>query len=131
MQKRALLRRGVAALLMTLQLAGCTYWRLESLPPTAVIERQQPDVIRLQHGAGRRQLLYAPVIRGDSVIGGRSYDSRRQDGAVALAGVTGLETHHVSPGRTAALVMGIGAVAFVAAIIGLSRMQGTFDNWGQ
>jgi hypothetical protein len=124
MHQRAMLQRGVAALLMTLQLGGCTYWRVESLPPTVVVERHQPAVVRVQSGDGPRQVVYRPEIRRDSLVGTRSYESKRQDRAFALAGVTQVETHHVSADRTAALVMGIGAVAFAAIMIALSGMQG-------
>ena len=131
MPKRAKLQSGVAGLLMTLQLGACTYWRVESLPPTAVIERHQPAVVRVQSAVGPRQVVYRPEIRGDSLVGTRSYESRRQDRAFALTGVTQVETHHVSGDRTALLVMGIGAAVFAAFMIALSGMQGPFDNWGQ
>lgn len=131
MHKRARLQRGVAALLMTLQLGGCTYWRVESTPTTAVVERHQPAVVRVQYAAGPRQIVYHPAIRGDSLFGTGSAESERHDRAFALTSVRQVETHHVSAERTAALVMGIGAVAFLAAMIGLSRMQGCCENWGQ
>ena len=131
MHKRATLQRGVAAFLMTLQLGGCTYWRVESAPLTTVVEQHQPGVVRVQYGDGPRQVVYRPAIRGDSLVGARSYESRRHDRAFALTGLKQVETHHVSGDRTAALVLGIGAVAFAAIMIGLSQMQGPFDNWGQ
>jgi len=123
MHKRAMLQRGVATLLMTVQLSGCTFWQVESLSPVAVVERQ-PESIRVQFGDERRQVLYKPAIRGDSLVGSRSYDSKRHDRAFALTGVTKVETHHFSANRTVALVLGIAAIGFAAAMIGMSTMQG-------
>lgn len=130
MHKRAMLHRGVAGLLMIVQLSGCTVWQVEPVSPVAVVERQ-PEYIRVQFRAEQRQVLYEPEIRGDSLLGSRSSDSERHDRAFALTGVTQVETHHVSAGRTVALLMGIGAIGFAAFYIGMSRMQGPFDNWGQ
>jgi len=130
MHKRAMLHRGVAVLLMTVQLSGCTVWQVESLSPAAVVERR-PENIRVQFDDERRQVLYKPEIRGDSLVGSRSYESNRHDRAFALTGVTQVETHHVSANRTVGLVLGIGAIGFAAFMIGMSSMQGPFDNWGQ
>jgi len=116
--------KAVAALLMTVQLAGCTYWKVETVSPVALIENHQPDVLRVQSGDGRRQLLYEPAIRGDSLVGTSSYDSKRQNRSVALAGVTRVETHHVSANRTVAMIMGIAAVVAAAGLIAVSQMQG-------
>lgn len=125
------MQRALAAFLMSVQLVGCTYWKIEALPPAALIEHQQPSVVRVNDVDGRRQLLYQPGIRGDSLVGSRNYDSNRRDRAVPVAGVTQLETHHVSANRTVGLLMGIGAVVGAALLIAVAGMQGPFDNWGQ
>ena len=130
MHERAMLQRGVAVVLMAVQLSGCTVWQVETLSPVAVVERR-PESVRVQFGDARSHVLYKPEIRGDSLVGSRSYDSKRHDRAFALAGVTRVETHHVSANRTVGLVLGIAAIGSVVAMIAMSTMQGPFDNWGQ
>jgi hypothetical protein len=56
------------------------------------------------------------------------WSARAEHRALALTDVKEVATRHLSPGRTAGLVLGIGAV--VGVIVGLSNMQG-LENWGQ
>lgn len=116
-------------MLTTGQLIGCTGWHVERLSPGEVVERQQPREIRVQDRDGQREVLYEPEVRGDSLVGYQDWSAKAEHRALALTNVKEVATRHVSPGRTAGLVLGIGAV--VGVIVGLSNMQGPFDNWGQ
>ena len=129
MRRHPLLLRSVAAIVTTDQLIGCTGWHVESLSPGEVVERQQPREIRVQDRDGRRAVLYEPEVRGDSLVGYQDWSAKAERRALALTEVKEVATRHVSPGRTAGLVLGISAV--VGVIVGLSNMQGPFDNWGQ
>ena len=129
MSKYSLLQRSVAVMLMTGQLSGCTGWHVERLSPAEVVERQQPSTIRVESGDGRREVLYEPEVRGDSLIGRRDWSDKQHNRALALTDVKQVATRRVSAGRTAGLVLGIGAI--VGVVVGLSSMQGPFDNWGQ
>lgn len=128
MARHRSLLRTVAALVVTGQLIGCTGWHVESLSPGEVVERQQPRAIRVQQRDGRREVVYAPEVRGDSLLGYQDWSARAEHRALALTDVKEVATRHLSPGRTAGLVLGIGAV--VGVIVGLSNMQG-LENWGQ
>ncbi len=129
MSKSQWLQRSVAVIVMSGQLSSCTGWRVESLSPVDVIEDQHPGEIRVQRGDGRSEVLYRPEVNGDSLVGRRDWSAKQPDRAVPLTDVKGVATRHVSVGRTAALVLGIGAL--VGVFIGLGSMQGPLDNWGQ
>ena len=124
-----MLRRSVALLLMAGHVSACTGWRVESLSPAEVVEQQRPSEMWVQDDDGRREVLYQPEVRGDSLVGRRDWSAEHPDRSLALTNVKVVATRHVSAGRTAALVLGIGAI--VAVMVGLSRVQGPFDNWGQ
>jgi len=127
MSRHRMVQRNVAViLLMTGQLGGCTGWRLESLSPAEVVEQQQPGEIRVQQSDGRREVLFQPAVRGDNLLGRRDWNSKRPDRALALTDVREVATRHVSAGRTAGLVLGIGAI--VGVIVALASFQGPFDN---
>jgi hypothetical protein len=129
MPTHPLLQRSVAVLLITGQLIGCTGWHVESLSPAEVVERQQPNEIRVQHGDGRREVLYQPEVRGDSLLGRQDPSAAHHDRGLALTDVKVVATRHVSAGRTAGLLLGIGVM--VGVLVAVSTMQGPFDNWGQ
>ncbi len=60
----------VLALLLTASLAGCKTWHLETMPPTRLIEEQQPPVVRVDRASDTSQvILHAPSIVGDSLRG--------------------------------------------------------------
>src|SRR5689334_12223563 len=119
----------LAIIMMSGQLSACTGWRVEDLSPADVIAERHPGELRVQRRDGRSEVLYSPAVNGDSLVGRRSWSSKQPDRALALADVTGVATHRISAGRTAALVVGVGAV--VGVVVALGSMQGTFDNWGQ
>lgn len=124
MSKRQLLQRGAALMLMTVQLSGCTYWQVKNLPPADVIDRHRPAEIRVQHADGGHEVLYEPAIRGDTLVGYRSWSATKQDRALALTDVTTVATRRVSAGRTARLVLGVSIVGgIVAALVGMHNMK--------
>ena len=129
MSKTWWLQRSAAVILVSGQLSGCTSWRVETLSPADVVERQQPGEVRVQRTDRQYEVFYLPEVQGDSLLGRRRWNTKHPDRAVALADVKGIATRHVHAGRTAGLVLGIGAI--VGIIVGLGSMQGTFDNWGQ
>ena len=128
MCKRAMLSRSVAVILMIGQFSGCTGWRVEPLSPAAAVERQRPSEVRVQLGDGRREVLYHPEVRGDSLLGHRDWSAQQPDRALALTDVKVLETNHISGGRTAALVLGVGAI--VGVIVAVQNIHFNLGNWG-
>jgi hypothetical protein len=123
------LERSVAVVLLSWQLSACTGWRVASPSPADFVEREHPDEIRVQRRDGGSEVLYAPEVRRDSLVGRGTPDATQSDRALALSDVERVATRHVSGARTAGLLLGIGAV--VGVIVAASNFQGPLDNWGQ
>lgn len=129
MYKRAFMQRSVAVILLSGQLSGCTGWRAEPLSPADVVEGQKPSELRVQRGDGRREVLYQPQVRGDSLLGRRDRSATQPDRALALTDVTEVATRHIDEGRTVALVLGVGAI--VGVIVALKNIHlGELGNIG-
>ena len=126
MRKRVFLSRCLAVMLMSSYLSGCTGWRVESLSPAEVVERQQPRELRVQHGDGRREVLYEPEVRGDSLLGRRNLHAKQPDRMLILSDVKEVATPHFSGGRTAALVA---VVAIVGVIVALKNFHFGLGNF--
>lgn len=121
--------RAVAILLIVCQLSACTSWRLETLAPADVMQQQYPEVVRVERVDGHKEVWYRPQVTGDSLIGWWDTAKKQPDRRVPLSDIRQMSTSHVSAGKTAAL--GLGVAALIGVFIGLSSMQGPFDNWGQ
>ena len=130
MCKRAFLSWCLAVMLMSSYLSGCTGWRVESLSPAEVVERQQPSEVRVQYGDGRREVLYGPEVRGDSLLGRRDSSATQPDRRLMLSDVRHVATRHISAGRTAGLVLGIGIVGVIVALQNLHLDLGGLGNIG-
>ena len=122
-------RRSVASVVVAALLSGCTSWRVETPSPAEIVGNGHPKAIRVEQRDGRSETWYHPEVRGDSLIGRSTWDARAADRAVALVDVRRIATRHVNAAGTTGLLLGIGAV--VGIIVGLSSIQGPFDNWGQ
>lgn len=116
MYTRPFLSRCLAVLLMSVPLSGCTGWHVEDLSPAAVVEGQQPHEVRVQLADGRREYLYDPEVRGDSLLGRRNPSAKQPDRALMLSDVKEVATGRFSGGRTAALVSGVAIVGVIVAI---------------
>jgi len=130
MYKRAFLSRGLAVILMSGQISGCTAWRVEPLSPADVVERQQPSEVRVQHADGRREVLYKPEVRGDSLLGRRDWRAKHPNRTLMLSDVREVATPHVSGGRTAALVLVVGVVGVIVALKSFHLDLGGLGNIG-
>jgi len=109
------LQRVFAILLLSGQLSACTGWRLETMSPADVISAQHPSLVRVERNDGRREVLYRPAVKGDSVVGLQAADNSRSNRAVSLTDIREVATLHVRPVRTTALVLGMGLIAAIAA----------------
>ena len=119
MFRPGLFQRSIAALLFTLQLAGCTSWHVETLPPAELIAQQQPSRERVVDEAGKRVMLYGPEVRGDSLVG-RPGAASKGSRAVHLAGVRSVSTSHFNAGGTVGLVLGVGGLAVLTFAVVLA-----------
>lgn len=118
MSRHLSLRRAVAVLLFVFQLAGCTTWHVETLPPAEVIAQRHPDRLRVEGADGKRQMFYGPEVQGDS-LRGREWPASTGSRAVPLDRVRSVSTSRVSAGRTIGLVLGIPAAAVLGFFIAL------------
>src|SRR5262245_47989435 len=123
--------RAVAILLIVCQLSACTSWRLETLAPADVMQQQYPQAVRVERIDGNKEVWYRPQLKGDSLIGWWDRGQKQPDRRLALSDIRLVSTSHVDGGKTAALGLGLGMAALIGIYIGLSTMQGPFDNWGQ
>jgi hypothetical protein len=73
-------------------------------------------------------VLYRPTIQGDSIVGRERRNKSGSQRAVALSDVASVATSRVDAGRTASLVLGIGAALGMAALITAATYDGPFDS---
>ena len=123
MSRPLFLKRPVAAVLVVLQLSGCTSWNVETLPPAELISQKHPDRLRVEQLDGKRVMIYGPEVQGDS-LRGRPSASSKGSRAVTLASVSSVSTWHFSAGKTLGLTLGVVAVAAAAALIALASWDG-------
>jgi len=123
MSRQLSLRRPVAALLLVLQLAGCTTWHVETLPPAEVIAQRHPDRLRVEGADGKRQMFYGPEVQGDS-LRGREWPASTGSRSVPLDRVRSVSTSRVSAGRTIGLVLGVPATVVLGLFIALAASCG-------
>lgn len=131
MRQRRVRRNALLALCLSLELTGCTSWRLENVGPAEVIVRDHPAKIRVRGPHMSQVVLYWPEVHGDSLLGRHRGNARVPDRFVALADVASVATSHVDAGKTAAIGLGIVAALGITALIAAASIDGPFDNWGR
>ena len=114
---------------MSSQVGACTGWRVEALSPADVVERQQPREMRVEHADGRREVLYEPEVRGDSLLGRRDSRATHPDRTLMLGEVREVATPHISGTRTV-LVLGVMIVGAIVALRSIRLDLGGFGNIG-
>ena len=119
-------RQSAAAVLLVLQLGGCSSWRVESASPPELIAKEQPAKIQITRSNGQRQVLHQPAVQGDSLVGSHAAGMAERDRAVALGDVTAVATRRRDPGKTLLLGVGIGSVVagLIAFSVGMSDCCG-------
>lgn len=65
----ALRCRSLALLLLFLNLAACTTWRLSTVRPSELVEDERPSAIRVVQSDGAAVVIRSPRIEGDSILG--------------------------------------------------------------
>ena len=97
--------KSLASFAIVAAATGCTAWRVDQRPVPDVVSRHQNDDVAISMRDLRWVVLRNPRIENDSVvgswIGGNSYGKSRT--ALALSGVTAVETRRLSLIRTIAL----------------------------
>jgi hypothetical protein len=108
-------RRPLAAILLSLQVASCTSWRVASVSPAQLIAEEQPAKIRVTRSDGTRLVLHQPSVQGDSLVGSHAAGIAGPDRAVALVDVTAVARRRGDTGRT--VLLGVGVAALLAGTI--------------
>lgn len=110
---RHLIRR-VTTTIAVSQLAACMVWRVETAPTPQVLDRDNPEEVRVRLKDGREYLLRDPRISHDSL--GHSLGA---GGSIANAAhlndIQDVSTRHVARWRTAGLIAV--EVAVAAALV--------------
>jgi hypothetical protein len=121
-------RRCVAASLLSVQLAACTAWHVETIAPAEVLATRHPAEVRVTRPDARRLVIYQPRLVGDQLEGLRSVSRAFQPAAdsvrVPLAEVSALATRRVSVGRTLLAASGGLVIAVVVGAFTQCRQGG-------
>jgi len=106
--------RVLVTLPLLIQLPACQSWRTVQEPLGQQGSEEHISRARLTLRDHAQLTLSDVTVRADSVIG--FFGDARERRAVAAADVTSIERRQVSVGRTAAVVVGSAAVAFVVVL---------------
>jgi hypothetical protein len=124
----AILRRIVCSVMLALQIAGCTGWRVQPPGPNGLLGDKPPHQVRVNLADGRRVLVTSPRISDDTLRGRSGRDSVR----FAVSEIRSVAVPHTDGVATGALGVGMVLLTVVAgAAIALSSWDGPFGNWGQ
>ena len=115
--------RLLAVLLLSLPVGGCATWRSYDAGPGLSAGQSLPYYLRATREDSSRTVLTAPFVRADTLYGGGD----RERIGVPVAEIVHLERQRVNPGRTAALVFGVPAVALGVSYVilcGINSCEG-------
>lgn len=105
--------RVISGLLLVLQVAGCSSWRVEQVAPEQLVRDRAPAQVRVARADGSQVVLRGPTISGDSLTG----MSGGAPSGVPLADITTIATRHGDAGKSVLLGLGIfGGVLAIAAV---------------
>lgn len=111
-------RRVAVTVWMTMATSGCLAWRVESASPREVVQRPGVNAVRITStdSAGSKVEIYDPTLVGDSISGHPTkYAVARI--YLPLSHVKTIATQHKSVGKTALIVLGVGAAVAVYALL--------------
>jgi len=106
--------RGRTVLIAYLSCTACTSWRMNTLSPQAVVE-SHPRALRVTRTDSSQVILNDPSLQGDSIVG---ISPRHMHVGVPLDSIATTHTRRTSAVKTVFAVIGVGAAAFAALVIG-------------
>lgn len=110
-------RRTIGLLLIAACGSGCYVWRTQPVAPAQIMADRQTSKLRITRNDGSQVILEQPTMRGDTLLGiVRGNRSTADEVRIPLSDVREVAKEHLSARRTAALVAGVAAGAFVAAV---------------
>jgi len=98
--------------LLSSSLVACARWELQEISPARVVSEMKPARIRVTRSDSTRVEIVRPQVVGDSLLS--SAPGRRM--GIPLSDVAGVSVRKAKPGATLALVLGMGAAAFIVLI---------------
>jgi len=113
--------RWTAALVLAAYMPACTSYHVLADPAAAIAESPKPiDKVRITMVNGKRFEMTKVRVEADSLRGlGYGVGER----GIALADIKKFEVSKASPGKTVALVLGIGAVAgLIASAVAMASL---------
>lgn len=124
----AVLRQIVCTLMLALQIAGCTSWRVQQPSPAGLLGDKPPHQVRVSLADGRRIVVTSPQLSADTLRGRSGRDSVR----FSVGEIRSVAVRHTDALGTVALSVGtLLLLGMTAAVIALSSWDGPFANWGQ
>jgi hypothetical protein len=110
-----------AALACIALLTGCTSWTIIATPRPGTAIEGRPDSVRLSRSSDGAVILHHPIVRGDTIVGFATDQSRLPDSRVAipLTDVTMLERIKLSGSHSTILVASIVIGVLVAGVLSL------------
>ena len=117
---RAVRARRVAVVTwMSLATSGCvTSWRVESASPREIVQRPGVEAVRMTStdSAKTKVEIYDPALVGDSITGHPTKTAVARI-YVPLSHVKTIATQRTSVGKTALVVLGVGAAVAVYGLL--------------
>ena len=107
-------------LLASQLLGGCTSWQVVPVSPLEYVAKEQPKAIQLWDKSWVNQVITAPTVSGDSLVG--TVQGLRT--SMPWSSIDSVGVKKFSSGKTVGLVLGITAIA---TIIGVAAAQPMMD----
>lgn len=118
--------RVLVTLPLLIQLTACHTWRPVPEPVSQQASNEHIPQARLTLRSYAQLTLSDVTVRADSVIG--FFGDTRERRAVPVADVTSIERRQVSAGRTAGVVVGSAALAFVVMLgVAIASLGGSIN----
>jgi hypothetical protein len=109
-------------------LAGCTQWRVQSVPPQQLVAAQHPGRVRVTRPDGTQVVLSDPEIVDDTLYGieaGKGRASAHREG-IPLHDVAHVSVRKSDPFATGVLI-GVPAAALVGAALIIQAYAASID----
>jgi len=111
---RRVLAAGLA-MLLTVQVSGCSEWMAYQDPPAQVIAQRSPEKVRVELLDGAKFEVYAPMIVNDTLVGypWKLGDATKAEAQIVRVPVADIRTMQVHQGNTGGTVVLAGLAIFL------------------
>jgi hypothetical protein len=121
---------GFLAVVLVLQVSGCSEWMAYQQPPAQVLTEKSPEKVRVKQVDGTQLEVLGPRIVNDTLVGYRSMsgDPAKPEGQVvriAVADIESMEVYQSNTGGAVVLVV-LAGLLLVGVVVG-SSWGGAWD----